>query len=172
MRRSWLGPIEPPRARASTSGIPDNVELRDVLASDEEDRRALAPSVGLARRDEARRARVLAILTDGGARTAFDYFAVAVVLDHGTSLQDFADARRYAVVAAKLGERRGVRLAAQAWDRWLVRSGHPQRFGTLARCDAEGCRLHVYEPTTTDEERAAWELPPLEVLKVAAERAR
>jgi hypothetical protein len=94
------------------------------------------------------------------------------VLEHGTSLEDFANARRYAVIAAKLGDRRGVRLAARAWDRWLVRAGYPQHFGTLARCDEDGCALHPVDPETTDDERARWDLPPLRELSFAADRSR
>jgi len=171
-RRTSLPPIDPPRARGPAPSAPDNAELAEILAADVADHASIASGDELARRDAARRARVLAILSDDGARTGADFFAVATVLDHGTSLEDFASARRYAVVAAKLGERRGVRLAAQAWDRWLVRAGYPQRFGTMAACDADGCTLHVYEASTTDEERARWDLPPLRALKDAADRSR
>lgn len=171
-RRTSLPPIVPPRVGSVAPAFADDAELAEILADDAHDHRTIPSGSDLDARDAQRRARVVAIVAEGRARSAADYLAVATVLDHGALLEDFADARRYAVVAAKLGDRRGVRLAAQAWDRWLVRAGLPQRFGTLARCDDDGCRLHVYEPATTDEERAAWDVPPLRALKGAAERAR
>jgi hypothetical protein len=170
--RAWLPPISPPQKRGGTGGIPDNAELSAIRDDDERDHRSIPSGDELDRRDAARLARTLVILESDGARSASDYYAVAVVFEHGTTLDDLASARRYAVVAAKLGERRGVRLAAEAWDRWLVRAGFPQHFGTLARCDDDGCSLHPYEPTTTDDERARWDLPPLRELKWAADRTR
>lgn len=163
-----LPPIDPPRPKSAVSpeGV-DNAELAGVLAADERDHQSGANEDRreIEARDEARRDRAIAMLEGGGARTAADYFAVAVIFQHGTSLDDFADARRYAALAARLGDRRGVRLAAAAWDRWLVRAGYRQRFGTRADCTADGCRLHAYDPTVSDEERARWDLPPLAVLK-------
>jgi hypothetical protein len=84
-QRTSLPPIDPPRARDPAPNAPDNVELAEILAADVNDHSTIASSE-LAERDAARRARVLAILSDGGARTGADFFAVAVVLDHGTSL--------------------------------------------------------------------------------------
>jgi hypothetical protein len=54
-------------------------------------------------------------------------------------------------------------LAAAAWDRTLVRLGKPQRYGTQFRVGKDGLRvLELVDPTVTDEERAEWNVPPLE----------
>ncbi len=88
-----------------------------------------------------------------------------MIYQHGESLDDFARARAYAGEAVRRGEGAGLWLAAAAWDRWLLHAGYPQRFGTQGRCENDAgvrhCRLDAYEPSTTDEERARWNVPPL-----------
>jgi hypothetical protein len=46
-------------------------------------------------------------------------------------------------------------------DRWLLHRGLPQRFGTQYLDLGDGWRLYEVDPATTDEERAAWDVPPL-----------
>jgi len=114
--------------------------------------------------DAERRARVAEIITVGGATTGEDYFAAALVYQHGDELDDYAKAREYATKAVELGNEDGRWLAAAAWDRWLVNAGYPQRFGTQYLCDPD-CKLEEWNESTTDEERARWNVPPIEVAK-------
>jgi len=114
--------------------------------------------------DARRRARVVEIISAGGARTGDDYFAAALVYQHGDDLDDFAKARDYAAKAVELGNERGRWLAAAAWDRWLVNAGYPQRFGTQYMCSPD-CELREWDESTTNEERARWNVPPLEEAK-------
>ena len=104
------------------------------------------------------------IIAAGGAKTGDDYHAAALVCQHGDKLDDFAKAREYAAKAVELGNERGRWLAAAAWDRWLVNAGYPQRFGTQYLCNPD-CELQESDESTTDEERARWNVPPLEVAK-------
>lgn len=56
-------------------------------------------------------------------------------------------------------------LAARCVDRYLVRSGQAQRFGTQMIADSLGnWMLAPVDPNTTDSERAAWGVPSLEEL--------
>jgi len=154
----------------------NNAELRQLMAKDQAARQDV-PSLKEVSREEfaafwkrvsaddaARRARVAEILAAGGARTGEDYFAAALVYQHGQELDDFARAREYAAKAVQLGNERGRWLAAAAWDRWLVNAGYPQRFGTQYMCDPD-CRLQAWDETMTDGERARWNVPPLAVAK-------
>ena len=114
--------------------------------------------------DAERRARVAEIIAAGGAKTGDDYYAAAMVYQHGDELDDFASARKYAARAVELGNVGGRWLAAAAWDRWLVNAGYPQRFGTQYMCKPD-CELQEWDESTTDEERALWNVPPIEVAK-------
>jgi hypothetical protein len=75
---------------------------------------------------------------------------------------------------AELGHPNCRWLAAAAYDRWLMNQGKPQKYGTqYISSGDEPYRLGDFDPTTTDEERAAWNVPSLaEALKQAEELTR
>jgi len=61
--------------------------------------------------------------------------------------------------AAELGSTRPARwLAAAAYDRWLMTGGLPQKYGTQFRFANGRWGLHEVDPTTSDEERARWDV--------------
>jgi hypothetical protein len=67
-----------------------------------------------------------------------------------------------ALRGVELGCRPARWLAAAALDRWLMATGKPQRYGTQYRRIGSGpFELWQVDPETTDEERAAWDVPPL-----------
>jgi hypothetical protein len=154
----------------------NNAELRELVEADqaarqntrqmneasEEERRAMWEKISAD--DAARRARVAEIVAAGGAKTGNDYYAAALVYQHGNHIDDYAKAREYAAKAVELGNERGRWLAAAAWDRWLVSAGYPQRFGTQYACNPD-CKLQEWDESTTDEERARWDVPPIEEAK-------
>jgi hypothetical protein len=167
--------LEPPVLPADLLSGPkdpaNDPELAEIYATDQAER-ATPPAAGavdqwtaLREHDTSRRARVAAIVASGRARTGADWYAAAMVYQHGEALDDYARARDYAVAAVLRGDRRGSWLAAAAWDRWLVHAGYPQRFGTQARCDVidggQRCHLEPYDPSTTDADRSRWNVPPL-----------
>ncbi|HEY7200163.1 MAG TPA: hypothetical protein VIC57_08130 [Candidatus Dormibacteraeota bacterium] len=137
-----------------------NAELRGIFEADQADRRSdLGPEV--ASRDRERRRRVLELLAAGEVVDGADHYHAAMVFQHGGSRESYRRARELALRAAELGHRSGRWLAAAALDRLLVHEGRPQRFGTQYRArDGEWLLVEV-DPATTDEERAAWDVPPL-----------
>ena len=147
------------------------MELSALFEADQAERKALSATAtpadwaALTASDERRRARVAVIVAAGGATTGADWYAAAMIYQHGQTLGDYAHAREYAVEAVRRGDEDGRWLAAAAWDRWLVHAGYPQRFGTQSACDwstgVRRCRLHDYDPSITDEERARWNVPSL-----------
>lgn len=159
------------RANAEAYDKEHNAELRAMYEADQAARQDIsrdAPEeereafwAKLMAEDEARRERAAEIAAGGGIKTGEDYFAAAMIYQHGESLDDFAKAREYAAKAVELGNERGRWLAAAAWDRWLVNAGYHQRFGTQYMCDPK-CRLEPWDETITDEERARWNVPPIE----------
>ncbi|MCP4598634.1 hypothetical protein, partial [Neptuniibacter sp.] len=70
-----------------------------------------------------------------------------------------------AVQAANKGHEKSRFLAAAAYDRYLVFSGRPQKYGTQYVADSLGV-MSVYpvDSTTSDSERVAWDVRPLDQL--------
>ena len=117
---------------------------------------------------QPRRALAQRIVEQGLARTANDYYHAAMLLQHGEKLEHWRQARELALRAAEMGHARARYMAAAALDRWLMRQGKPQKYGTNSWPDKVGWRVWDYDPTTTDEERADWDVPPLAELLLRA----
>ena len=52
-------------------------------------------------------------------------------------------------------------LYAAAYDRWCMYRGRPQRLGTQIVPDGRRYRVWDTDPSTTDRERATFDVPPL-----------
>jgi len=118
-------------------------------------------------RDAARREAVRQIAQRGGLQTGADYAAAALVFQHGNTPADYQQANRYAEQAIDLGSERGRHLYALTRDRYLRSIGEPQQFGTQYRLESGTWQLVLqpYDPTTTDAERAHYNVPPLAQLQ-------
>lgn len=135
-----------------------NTELAALYEADQSDRREGLP---YRENDRVRLARVKQLIADGALQEPVDQFRAAMILHHGESLEDYEQAYRLASMAFDGGYEHARKLVALTLDRWLTHQGKPQRFGTQYLHDANGWRLMEYDPATTDEERARWEVPPL-----------
>ena len=141
-------------------------ELQELVNADQLDRQSLQGGPEsfqkITERDRVRRARVAELLAQGAARTGNDFFAAALVFQHGDTLSDYARTRELAKEAARLGHPHGLWLTAAAWDRWLMSAGYPQRFGTQYRLDAASKQMKLYpiDTSVSDAERARWGFPP------------
>lgn len=141
-----------------------NEELRRFFKEDQDDRK-MSNRSELRARDRARRLRVEQLIHEGAVQTPEDYFHAALIFQHGEVLDHYWKAHELARVAAAGGFSGARWLAAAAYDRWLMSQGRPQKYGTQYIRDESGSRtLWNIDPTTTDEERAEWEVPPLEEL--------
>jgi hypothetical protein len=153
-----------------------NKELQTLFEQDQADRRAFEQLdheqiQQMLQRDRERRQRVEELVGSEALQTPEDYFHAAMVFQHGETLEDFWQAHELARRGAELGHPNCRWLTAAAYDRWLMNQRKPQRYGTqyTAR-DDEPYRLWEVDPTTTDEERAEWNVPPLaEALRQADE---
>jgi len=124
-------------------------------------------------RDGERRRHVMEMVAAGELHTAEDYYHAAHIMNHGDTPDDAENAHRLALSASELGHRPARWLAAAAYDRWQMYQGKPQKYGTNYVYDGRGDRLWDVDPTTTDEERAKWDVPPLaEQIRKAEEANR
>ncbi len=134
-----------------------NEELREICAADQADRQGERLPADL-----MSRARVAELLAASALEDGDDYFHAALVFQHGGHLEDFWQAHTLAQRAAELGSKSPARwLAAAAYDRWLTIQGKPQKYGTQYHVRGGRYELMEVDPATTDEERAAWNVPPL-----------
>jgi hypothetical protein len=153
----------------------------ELLALYEADRRdhALLRVVGtpeygeMRRRDAERRSRALAILRADAPADPVDWYHAAWLFNHGDTPGEAQTAFRLAERAAAGGYAPARWLSAAAYDRWCMYCGRAQKFGTQIVPDGKAYRVWDTDPTTTDEERAAHDVPPLaEQRRRAAEESR
>ena len=155
-----------------------NEELAVLYKADKQERidqpKANTPEYKVMRaRDLQRRERVMAIAAANGLQTAEDYYHAAHIMNHGDTIDDARDAHLFALRASELGHRPARWLTAASYDRWQMYQGKPQKYGTNYVYDGREDRLWDVDPTTTDEERARWDVPPLaEQLRKAQEANR
>jgi hypothetical protein len=121
-------------------------------------------------RDLERRQRVIEIVVAKELHTAIDYYHAAWIMNHGDTADDARNAHMLALRSNELGHRPARWLAAATYDRWQMYQGQPQKYGTNYVFDGRQDRLWDVDPETTNEERAAWDVPPLaEQLRKAEE---
>jgi hypothetical protein len=117
----------------------------------------------LKRRDKKRNGGVLFLHDLDSIKTALDYHHGAYILQHGETLQDFALAHEFAKKAVELGDESAKWLFAATLDRYLLSTGHLQKFGTQFQINKDGEPELVgqIDETVTDEERIKYNVPPL-----------
>jgi hypothetical protein len=118
----------------------------------------------LRERDRQRRLRAeraLELLQRERRIAAEDVYHAAWLFNHGDNSAEAKKAHELALEAAELGHPKARWLAAASYDRWCMYEGRPQRYGTQFVPDGTRYRLWDVDPSTTDAERAKWDVPPL-----------
>lgn len=107
--------------------------------------------------------RVRQWIEHGEVKSADDHFHAALVLVQSNQEADLDEANAQALKAAELGENRGFRVSAEAFDKLMVKRGLAQRYGTQFMWEPvlRGWRLYATDPRTTDAERAAMGVPSM-----------
>ena len=118
-------------------------------------------------RAQDRAAKVRELLAQDGVGSAADRYYAALVLVQCPSEADLELAQQLALGAADQGEKLGFRVAAEAQDKLLVKRGMMQRYGTQFVWEPvlRAWRLYPMDPRTSDAERKAMGVPPLEELR-------
>jgi len=118
--------------------------------------------------DAARRKQLDARLQQVGTLGVRELYAAAMLMQHGTTVEDAARAMDYARRALALEPNTCAyrQLTALTEDRWLMRQGKPQRFGTQYHCPPPDggpphCRRLPVDASVTDAERVARCVAPL-----------
>jgi hypothetical protein len=155
-----------------------NHELLSLYQADRQERvdqpKANTPEYkAMRKRDLERRERVMEITAAGELHTPEDYYYAASIMNHGDTPDDARNAHMFALHSSESGYRPARWLAAASYDRWQMYQGKPQKYGTNYVYDGRRDRLWDVDPQTTDEERSAWDVPPLvEQLRKVDEASR
>ena len=142
-----------------------NPELAAIFAADQADRadwQTIDWAV-VAPRDQARLRRVQAILAEGGAVTADDYYHAAMVFQHGVEVEHTERAHELArqAVALEPAHKEARWLCCASEDRALIERGERQRWGTQFEQVDGHWRVAPVDGSVDDDERARWNVPPL-----------
>ncbi|WP_102127223.1 hypothetical protein [Deinococcus planocerae] len=157
-----------------------SAQVQTLFAADQAARRVPLERIAwerVSREDAERRAQALALLRAGRLSTGQDHLAAAYLFQHGDCPEHYRLANLLAEQAIRRGSREARWIFAATFDRWQRSLGLPQRYGTQYRSVGTGgadpgCNfeLEPYDPATTDEERARYDVPPLaEALRRAEE---
>jgi hypothetical protein len=162
-----------PVVRGQTSPPTDNAELARISQEDQDDRKPGLHGIDWAKvkpRDDARLARTRELYASGALRTGADWFHAALILQHSSEVDDYLLAHEMSVAAVAQGHKEARWLAAASEDRFLMKIGRKQRFGTQYEpADEPGrYRLAPTEPQVTDELRAVLGTPSLAEAKATA----
>lgn len=119
------------------------------------------------RHQERRLRETRKLVKENQLTTTIDHLYAAVILVETDNEADLEMAHSEALLAAKNGEDRGFRVAAEATDKLCVKRGVLQRFGTQYVYEPviKAWRLYPVDPTTTDETRKAMGVEPMAQLR-------
>lgn len=150
----------------SAPGYPSNAEMKAIFDADQADRAPGGAGIDwtvVTPRDEARRARTLALVAAGTLASGDDYWHAAFVLQHGSEPNDFLLAHSFAIIAAARGRADATWIAAATLDRYLQKTGRPQIYGTQFNTST-GTRATTQDPydraLISDALRQALGVPP------------
>jgi hypothetical protein len=148
--------LDAPKLQAEKSA-----ELQKLVSEDQQDREGNVNSIDWTKvspRDLERRIQVADIFAEGCFKDAKDYAAAALVFQHGDTADQAFQAFVWAKRAVELGDVQQKQLMAEGLDRYLVRSGQKQLFGTQATKDAKNpcwC-LEPTEESFSDQRRVKY----------------
>lgn len=150
------------------------ISIEDLYNQDINDRKEInwenKNKIGeLRKRDKIRRQKAKKMLDSGSLSTGLDYHYASLIFQHGETTENYKLAHELAEKAVNLGDKTAKWLYAATFDRWLLSSDKPQRYGTQFKQDESGewgLALPI-DNTITDKERTKYNVPPLsEALRV------
>ncbi|MBX9724507.1 MAG: hypothetical protein K2X81_24065, partial [Candidatus Obscuribacterales bacterium] len=86
--------------------------------------------IKMSQQDAERRKRTQELLTNGKLRSADDYYHAAMIMQHGDKADEFLLSHILATASLKLGRKKSAWLVAASLDRYLMKIGQPQIFGS------------------------------------------
>jgi hypothetical protein len=169
MSRLHYEPCDPPVAQISLGDEESpaiTARMQELFAADQAARQSTTIDWNLvAREDAQRRHETMNYLSTGQISLAESLYYAAFIFQHGNCPEHYDLAHQLAEVAIQRGYTRARWISAASLDRGLMSRGLPQKYGTQYISYGDGpLELYQYDPTTTDEERQQYDIPPLHEL--------
>lgn len=160
---------------SSLSGRVDGAveqRLEEIYQADQADRRIMVEKPHLTSdevmkiviNDFRRRQEVYNYIISSRVASGRAFYIAALIFQHGDCPDHYKFATELAAKAIELGYEENRWLYAAALDRYLLSIGEREKFGTQTTGVCPGT-LEFYDPETTDEERAVYDVPTLKELK-------
>lgn len=111
--------------------------------------------------DINRRTEVLGYIANGQVHAARDLVYAAYIFQHGDCSEHYRLGNRLAQLAMDAGYLDARWIYAATLDRYLMSLGELQKYGTQYTWREGKYELYPVDPTTTDTERAKYNVPPL-----------
>jgi hypothetical protein len=169
MSRFQYEPYDPPLARI-THGDEESptitARMQALFAADQAARQSTAIDWNrVSEEDAQRRHETIKYLSAGQISLAESLYYAAFIFQHGNCPEHYNLAHQLAEKAIQRGYTRARWISAASLDRALMSRGLPQKYGTQYISYGDGpLELYQYDPTTTDEERQQYDVPPLHEL--------
>ena len=123
----------------------------------------------IAESDRINRERIYELLAQGEITESKNLFHAAIIIQHAdpsSCPECFLLAYHLSLEAVDRGFDNARSLTAASLDRYLIFTGHPQKYGTQVGTDSVGASyIYEYDHLTTDSMRRLWDVPPLDSLK-------
>lgn len=142
-------------------------EMKQLIDADQADRSGAVLPADAVKRDAERRVAFEKIFKAGKLKTAHDYWAAALLFQHGNEVADIARAMEFAKKANSIKSTCSTRrMMALTEDRWLMYQHKPQKYGTqFVNKVADGgppvWTLYDVDPAVIDAERDALCVGPI-----------
>ncbi len=167
------GCIERKAEQQSKQESPVTAELTSMLAEHQQMRQwGTIPAELIHEADLRHRQSVYQLMAQSLIVEPADLFKAAILLqDSGSSgcSENSMLAYYCALESARKGHEEARRLSAECLDMYLIASGLPQKYGTQMYLDVSGkYLLYPLDSGTTDADRASWNVPSLDSLKLLA----
>ena len=145
-----------------------NSTLKKIYSEDQEERKLINWNDKLAVRNlsskHSRRIKdVKNLLRNLKLRTSEDFYWAAMIFHHGKTLENYARAVALSRISAELGSKDGKWLYARAIDRFLLKLGLNQKFGTQFSKVKGKWVLDPFDSKTKDKEREEYDRRDREV---------
>jgi hypothetical protein len=111
--------------------------------------------------DTERRDEVLDFILKGALHSPHDLVIAAYIFQHGDCSEHYLFANHLAKLAMDAGYEEARWIYAATLDRYLMSQGELQKYGTQYAWVNGTYTLYPVDPTTTDAERAEYNVPPL-----------
>lgn len=144
-----------------------NKELKKLYEQDQKEREttnwdSVEEVQLLNEQDIKRQAYALYLVENGMLVSSQDYYHAAMLFHHSDSVQTLGLAVALSEVSMNMENADGRWLYARALDRFLLKVGQAQKFGTQFEQKNGTWGLCNYDKSTTDEERAFFDVPTVE----------